>query len=53
MGIDVFDPSCRDFISGHLKTKNFFFEIFSKKSIFRTNFRDFTRGPAADSSKSV
>jgi hypothetical protein len=54
MGIDVFDPSCREFFSGHFKTKDFFVdETFSKKPIFRSNFRDFTGSHEASSSDSV
>jgi hypothetical protein len=36
MGIDVFDPSCREFFSGHFKTYRIFFvyENFSKKNRF-------------------
>ena len=35
MGIDVFDPSCRKFFSGHFKNQDFFvYEKFSKKNRF-------------------
>ena len=35
MGINVFKLSCKEFFSGHFKTKAFFvYEIFSKKNWF-------------------
>jgi hypothetical protein len=32
MGIDVFDPSCKEFFSGHFKSKDFLF--LQKNSMF-------------------
>ena len=54
MGIDVFDPSCREFFLVILRPRFFFFlNFFEKESIFRSNFRDFTGGAGDSFSESV
>jgi hypothetical protein len=54
MGIDVLNPSCREFFFGHFKTQDFFvLQKFSKINFFWSIFRDFTGSPQPGSGEAV
>jgi hypothetical protein len=53
--LGIFELSFREFFSGHFKTQDYFVleKNSQKKTVFRSNFRDFTKGAKPSSSDFV